>query len=117
MNINNDPETSIPLMPLMVPPTQYKLYEEFSHIIDPLWDQALDALSNASNVFLIGYSLPETDWRSLELFRKADLSSHPTWFVVNPYPNSIVERLVKDIGIDQKRIHIEEATLRQFLSK
>jgi hypothetical protein len=113
----NDPETHIPLMPLMVPPTQYKLYEEFAHIIDPLWELALESLSNSKNVFLIGYSLPQTDTRSLEMFRDADLAGRPNWFVVNPYPDSIIERLVKEVGIDQNRIHVEAATLREFLAK
>jgi len=111
----NDPETQIPLMPLMVPPTQYKLYEEFAHIIDPLWNYALEELSNSNNVFVIGYSLPKTDTRSLEMFRKADIACRPEWFIVNPYPDPIVERLVKEVGIDQDRIHVEAATLRMFL--
>ena len=111
----NDPETQVPLMPLMVPPTQYKLYDEFSHIIDPLWDYALAALSNSNNVFVIGYSLPKTDTRSLDMFRKADIAGRPKWIIVNPYPDAIVERLVEKIGIDQNRVHVEKATLRQFL--
>jgi len=113
----NDPETHIPLMPLMVPPTRYKLYEEFAHILDPLWKMALESLSNSNNIFLIGYSLPETDTRSLNMFHNADREGSPNWFVVNPYPDSIVERLVKEVGVDQNRIHTETATLRQFLAK
>lgn len=111
----NDPETHIPLMPLMVPPTQYKLYEEFAHIIDPLWASALESLSTSKNVFLIGYSLPQTDTRSLEMFRNADLSNRPNWFIINPYPEAIIDRLVKEVGIDLNRIHVEADTLRQFL--
>jgi hypothetical protein len=113
----NDPETHIPLMPLMVPPTQYKLFEEFAHIIDPLWASALESLSNSKNVFLIGYSLPQTDTRSVEMFRNADHSNRPNWFIINPYPDSIIDRLVNDVGIDRNRIRVEAATLHQFLVK
>jgi len=111
----NDPETHIPLMPLMIPPTQYKLYDEYAHIIDPLWDYALEQLSKSDNVFVIGYSLPKTDIRSLQMFQKADIASKPEWIIVNPYPEDIVERLVKEGGISQERIHVEAATLRMFL--
>ncbi len=111
----NDPEAHIPLMPLMVPPTKYKLYEEFAHVLDPLWELALESLSNSKNVFVIGYSLPNTDTRSLEMFRNADSAGRPNWIIVNPYPDSIVERLVKDVGIDPKRIDVETKTFHQFL--
>ena len=63
------PRSGIPLMPLVVPPTSFKTYEEFAHILDPLWSAADSAIFRADKIVIIGYLFPATDTRALDLLR------------------------------------------------
>ena len=53
-------------VPYLVPPTAYKRYEPG---ILGLWKVANSALFNASQVIIVGYSMPVTDWTSVSLLR------------------------------------------------
>jgi hypothetical protein len=46
-------------VPLLVPPSWNKL--DYGRHLAPIWKRAAEELSNAENIFVIGYSLPETD--------------------------------------------------------
>jgi len=48
-------------IPIIIPPTWNKLEFSCNHEIDKVWQKAAEELSNAENIFVIGYSYPETD--------------------------------------------------------
>ena len=112
----NHPRSKVPLMPLVVPPTSFKLYEEFSHVLDPLWSSAAQALSNTERVVLIGYSLPATDLRSLDLLRNAVTRREPALFqVVNPHPEPVCRTLETALGLDSKHVEPIPKTFEQYV--
>jgi hypothetical protein len=45
--------------PLIAPPTWSK--SEYYNVLSPVWSCAANELSDAENIFVIGYSLPESD--------------------------------------------------------
>ncbi|ABO50664.1 hypothetical protein Dred_2147 [Desulforamulus reducens MI-1] len=55
---------------VIIPPTLMKNYQSIPFIPD-LWHQARKALQQASEIIVIGYSFPTTDFRSNWMFRKA----------------------------------------------
>jgi len=111
----NHPRTSVPLMPLVVPPTSFKLYEEFSHVLDPLWSSAATAISAAERIVLIGYSLPITDIRSLDLLRNAVAGREPALFqVVNPSPERVCQTLEAALGLDSKYVQPIPMTFEEY---
>jgi len=96
----NHPRTHVPLMPLMIAPTSFKLYEEFAHVIDPLWGYAQKALMKAERVVIIGYSLPATDSRTLNLLRRSFSEHQPLEVqVVDINPQPVCDRLIDDVGL------------------
>lgn len=55
---------------VIIPPTLMKNYQSIPFIPE-LWHQARRALGHASEIVVIGYSFPTTDFRSNWMFRKA----------------------------------------------
>ncbi|MEG6513980.1 hypothetical protein [Desulforamulus ruminis] len=55
---------------VIIPPTLMKNYQSVP-FIPKLWGQARRALEKASEIIIIGYSFPPTDFRSNWMFRKA----------------------------------------------
>ncbi|MEW6066605.1 MAG: hypothetical protein ACOY3U_05565 [Bacillota bacterium] len=55
---------------VIIPPTLMKNYQSIPFIPE-LWQQARQALQRASEIIVIGYSFPTTDFRSNWMFRKA----------------------------------------------
>lgn len=53
------PKNNFETTPLIVPPTWTKT--EYHTSLKYVWKQAAKEISNAKNIFIIGYSLPETD--------------------------------------------------------
>ncbi|MEW6236526.1 MAG: hypothetical protein AB1656_14155 [Candidatus Omnitrophota bacterium] len=58
-NITCNHEQSSPLVPFLIPPTLEKI--SFHKQISNVWKKAASVISKAENIFVIGYSLPETD--------------------------------------------------------
>ena len=54
--------------PLIIPPTWNKTEANYNIGIRKVWNQAAKELSEAENIFIIGYSLPETDYFFKYLF-------------------------------------------------
>ena len=101
----NNPLDDIPLMPLIVPPTSFKLYDEFKHVLDPLWKLAQERISTSQRIVIIGYSFPPTDRRMIDLltsiaYRTSDISIE----IVNPSPVQIIKRLTLELGIEPKHV-------------
>ena len=111
----NHPRTKVPMMPLIIAPTSFKLYEEFAHVIDPLWKYAQQALTKAEKVVIIGYSLPETDARSLRLLRRSFAEHRPVEVqVVDINPRPISDRLVSDVGLTPSIVVPLEASFSAY---
>jgi hypothetical protein len=75
-NLNDPPKKNgCPLDPLLVTPILYKKdqfdRELYRKILTPLWQKALEALSNCKRLVVIGYSFPPTDFHVRKLFLEA----------------------------------------------
>lgn len=110
------PDTRVPLMPLIIPPTSFKLYDEFRHVFDPLWDTARIACSQADRIVLLGYSLPATDTRALNVLQEAAAIGNPHFTVVSPHPEPIASRIAALPPVEDHRIDAVAATFRDFLA-
>ncbi len=53
-------EAQVKSEPFIVPPTWNKT--EYHAHISPVWERAAQEISEARNLYIIGYSLPETDY-------------------------------------------------------
>jgi hypothetical protein len=82
---------------LVVAPLKEKHYESIPKALTKLWDIASDAIKTASEVILIGYSIPESDTKSQELIEQAK-ARRVAFTVVDKNPTSVVERLEKLLG-------------------
>jgi NAD-dependent SIR2 family protein deacetylase len=91
--------------PVIVPPTRNK--GEFRVPLTRVWRHASAELANADNIFIIGYSLPETDAFFRYLFAistDADSRIRRLW-VVNPDEDGHVERRFREFigrGIEHR---------------
>jgi hypothetical protein len=77
--------------PVLVPPTWNKT--EYHNQLASVWKRAAEELASAENVFIIGYSLPETDSFFRYLFALGSESSTRIrrFWVFNPDPDHTVE--------------------------
>ncbi len=108
------PRSGIPLMPLLVPPTEFKLYEEFAHVLDPLWTLTQAAIDEADRVVVIGYSFPMTDGRALGLLRD---QFQGVVEVVNPDPDPVCARISQHTSISADRILPRPATFSEYIQQ
>ena len=70
-----------PFSPEMIPPVQQKRYSN-QQIYNTLWKKAEKAIFKAEELIIIGYSLPSSDTRVIDLLKKAH--SLKKLIVVNP---------------------------------
>lgn len=84
------------LTPLMVPPVLAKSFK--GRLFGQIWRSAASAMKQSAKVYVIGYSLPLTDWHMVALLRNSlDSVDPPTMTVIGPSPEAW-ERYVKMIG-------------------
>jgi hypothetical protein len=95
-------------MPLIIPPVKDKEYDLFGSLFKNIWEKAEDELSKAEEIHIIGYSFPITDIRTDALFKKAFLKRNdiPKIIILNPSPETIVERFVLNYGIPKENIKV-----------
>lgn len=95
-------------IPLIIPPVKHKNYSLFGDLFSVLWNKAEDAISQADEIVIIGYSFPETDYQSDSLFRKAFVrrNSIPKIIIVNPDPKRVEERFKHDYGIPESHLQV-----------
>lgn len=103
-------ETDVHSMPLIVPPVRNKQYVRYGKIFTSLWQCAEDKLSSCDKLYVIGYSFPQTDLLSRELFcnslkNNKKLSKIIIW---NIYPDPIVKLFIKEFGVDETLIEIRK---------
>jgi len=113
----NDPTGDIPMMPLIVPPTNFKLYDEFKHVLDPLWEEAKRRITDSHRIVIIGYSFPPTDHRVTGLLQPlVSLSSSAlTIQVVNPSPETVCQRIINEIGIKSECLRVVARSFDDYL--
>ncbi len=95
-------------MPLIIAPVRHKSYGLFGGLFRSLWTKAEDLLALADHIIVIGYSFPQTDTQSGELFQKAFVrrKTFPQVTIVDPAPEEIARRFRDDFGIPQTRLEI-----------
>ena len=83
--------------PVLVPPTWNKT-EHHRNLAD-VWSRAAKELSEAENIFVIGYSLPETDAFFKYLFALGTVGTNllKRMWVFNPDASGVVEKRFKSI--------------------
>ncbi len=72
--------------PFIVPPTWNKT--DHHHAIKPVWERAAQELRDAENIFVVGYSLPETDGFFKTLYALGTVGDVPLrrFWVFDPAP-------------------------------
>ncbi len=106
-------ESGLVSMPLIIPPVQHKQYNGFGNLYPELWSKAEEALTQAESIVLIGYSFPDTDLRSQDLFRSAFQKrvSLPKITIVNPEPQPIVDRFRYELRVPMTHLSIHKEFL------
>lgn len=89
--------------PFIVPPSATKTPFYRNPLTRQLWMDASTALSNASQVSLIGYSFPETDLVTAGMFGEQLSETASQITVVNPHPSEPIETL-QNLGISGYRL-------------
>lgn len=89
------PDSGLVSMPLIIPPVKDKSYEFFGELFKGLWSRAEEAIFEADEIVIIGYSFPRTDTQSVELFRRAlaRRSAPPKFAILDPNAPEIGERI------------------------
>lgn len=102
------PDNGVPSAPLIIPPVKNKSYTLFGSLFERLWTEAEDALAACDRIFVIGYSFPVTDVRTIELFKKAFVRRKvlPKVVVVNPHPQLQQELFRFQLGIPDSHLEI-----------
>jgi hypothetical protein len=93
-------------VPFIVPPAAAKSSFYGNPVIRELWRSAAEAISGASEIALVGYSLPATDLVVSGMISELLRPSSSQIIVVNPKPTGIVQRL-EYLGLDRNRIKEE----------
>lgn len=102
-------EKSVFSMPLIVPPVRDKQYLRYGRIFSELWEKASDALWKCEELYVIGYSFPQTDSVAKNLFQESLKKNEALKKVViwNPYPQDLEQLFVEDFGIDKTKIDVK----------
>ncbi|CAK1918064.1 MULTISPECIES: SIR2 family protein [Vibrio] len=112
-------------IPLIVPPVKEKKYDAYGDLFHMLWDDALQALIEADEIVIIGYSFPRTDLRSNKLFIDAFMArdTMPKLKILDPFPEKIADKFKYELGIIDSKIFVckeyfdENFDLVNFLDK
>lgn len=90
-------------VPFIVPPAAAKSAFYTNPLSRQLWYEASVAISSASQVDIVGYSLPLTDLVTSGMLADALAPSDSAVRVINPSPSGVVRRL-RDLGVAGDRI-------------
>ena len=117
LNIDSDPriinnldsdDSGLVSMPLIIPPIKHKDYDLFDGIFNMLWDKATEEIVKAQKIFIIGYSFPVTDTKSINMFKKAFTKRQdmPKVIIINPNPNEVKDRFIYEFGINESHMRV-----------
>lgn len=109
------PKNGLTSIPLIIPPVKEKKYKLFGNLFTTLWKIASDELEFADEIIIIGYSFPQTDKMSINLFKTAFCrkQSMPTIKIIDPYPENILHLIKMSFGITEDKI----TTYREYFSE
>jgi hypothetical protein len=109
-NQGSAPSNGIESMPLIITPVKQKEYGRFGNLFEKLWNMAYRSIKEADRIFIIGYSFPQTDLRSNELFSKAfmERNSIPEVIIINPFPEYLKDKFILEFGIPVPKISIDK---------
>lgn len=95
----------------ITPPTVTKSIYYQNPVIRQIWLDAFDAMSSASRVFLVGYSLPLADTVVANLISHSLVVDNPEVqvCVVDVSPEQVVDRLAA-LGVERRRISTFESS-------
>jgi hypothetical protein len=111
----NEPILGAPLMPILIPPTDVKLFNEFASIFNPLWSEAHRRLMSAERLLIIGYSFPPTDTHALALLDSfVAHDGQKLVEIVDPFGDSLLERTKERLG-NRAKVVLHKATLAEYL--
>ena len=103
---------------ILIPPILHKAYKQPG--ISRIWDVAREELRSASRIVIIGYSMPQTDFRSELLFRRGRPHNDVPVDIVNP-DRRVVDRfrlvLESHWSTPYKDTFNHYTSLRSFLNK
>ncbi len=90
--------------PLIVPPTWNK--SDYHKVMLPVWRTAVEELESAENIFVIGYSFPQSDAFFHHLYGLGSLSEKPLrrFWVFNPDTETVEGRFRRLLGTGVHRI-------------
>lgn len=111
----NDPVSDMPLMPIIIPPTERKIFSEYRDIFYPLWDEANNRLKEAQKLVVVGYSFPATDEHAFDLVDSfVGNGNGKTIEVIDPYPKGVIDR-IRNHASGGYDLIVHESTLSQYL--
>lgn len=93
------PISGMPTVAAIIPPVQQKNLQAFADILAPLWESAHQALRDANEWVIAGYSFPETDGHINGLLRDSYRDNKSIW-VIDPFRRGqdIAEQLFHVLG-------------------
>ncbi|MEL7656344.1 MAG: hypothetical protein AAGU75_10610 [Bacillota bacterium] len=105
-------------MPLLIPPIRDKKYMRYGEVFNSLWSQAEIEISLCSELFIIGYSFPDTDHVSRNLFKNAVQKNRvlEKVVIIDPYPRRAYEVFCDEIGVRSEIIHVRSERFGAKLS-
>ncbi len=111
----NDPEIDTPLMPIIVPPTGHKDFNEFGDVFHPLWAQAHARLAAAHRLVVIGYSFPRTDTHAFQLL-DSFCQGRPDKRIeiIDPFPEELEARVAEYVA-RRCAVSSTKATMDEYL--
>lgn len=110
-------------IPIIIPPTWNKLEFKNKHGIAKVWQKAAEELSNAENIFVIGYSYPETDIFFKYFYALGILGARSInrFWVFNPdqsidvkFKNLIGPKIINSYKFEQQRFSEAIAFLKEI---
>jgi hypothetical protein len=112
------PVTHAQTMPLMIPPTRRKLYQEFGFVFRQLWSAAKRNIKHSDELVIIGFSFPEGDQRARALLadairrrtRRLDIT------VVNPEADAVIKKLRSFLPSGKFRVKRKYKTFSDYLA-
>lgn len=127
----NETYLEMDLIPYIIPPVLDKNSLYNHQLIKSLWQKAHEYLENAEEIYIIGFSLPQTDISVKFLFQAALKHSRAQVYIINPQKQETLEASFsnlfggRDLGLaenwQQKRIDYTytgiKRPLEEFINK
>ena len=95
------PLDGTPTMSALILPVQRKVYDAFDDFLKPIWTGAEQALKEAHEWVIAGYSFPATDEQVVELMRRSYSPNKEVW-IIDPFPRrqDLAKRFARVVAQD-----------------